>query len=82
MLEDFNKIESITIKRQGLQDKKDFEDMNISEKIECISLLIARLCYAEYEKCNGTEMNFKTSGIYDKKTKKNLGNVDVSWRLE
>ena len=56
--------------------------MNISEKIECISLLIARMCYEEYKKCNGTEMNFTTSGIYDKETKKNLGNVNVSWRLE
>lgn len=82
MLKDFDKIESITIKRKGLQEKKDFEDMNISEKIECISLLIARMCYEEYKKCNGTEMNFTTSGICDKETKKNLGNVNISWRLE
>lgn len=81
MLKDFNKIESITIKRSGLKDKKALDDMNLSEKIEVLSLMIARFCYEEYKKCNGTEMSFKVNGIYDKETKLSLGNVEVVWKL-
>ena len=81
MLKGFDKIDSIIIKRPGLKDKKDFDEMNLSEKIEVLSLLIARFCYDEYLKCNGTDMNFAISEIYDKKTKMNLGNVEINWKL-
>lgn len=63
------------------QPIKDWETTPITTKMEVLSKLIAGACFEEQKKMGGDSYKFTISGIYDKKTNEQHGDVVIEWKM-
>lgn len=68
------------LKREGMKKVVPFEEQNITQQMETIGKLIARICSTEQEKVGGSTMSFKINDVTDKESGNEMGSVSIYWR--